>query len=135
LTKEPLLYVYDTEGPDYEKVWVHSSKRQFLEARPWLIFWLSMGLLNPKYSYDTIIEIPSKCPLVDSDNLEQDFFISDRLKSLVYYQDDHQIALKEKDKYTEFFESDSGVYRELNIPFLPQDSFLTISIYVSILLA
>jgi hypothetical protein len=79
-SKDPILYVYDIKGPEYRKVWVHSSKRQFLEAKPWIMFLLSAGILNPSYYYDTLIEIPSSCPLVDSSHVTQDYYISERLK-------------------------------------------------------
>jgi hypothetical protein len=78
--KEPILYVYDVQGPEYQKVWVHSSRRQFIEARPWVMYLISLGILNPEYVHDTIIEIPSTCPFVDSNNVDQNFYISNRLK-------------------------------------------------------
>jgi hypothetical protein len=80
LTKEPIIYVYDIKGPGYRKVWVHSSRRQFLEARPWMMFLLSCGILDPKYFFETIIEIPSSCPLVSSDDTTQNYYTNNRLK-------------------------------------------------------
>jgi arginine exporter protein ArgO len=59
--------------------YIHQNK-QFLEARPWMMFLLSFGILNPTYYYDTVIEIPSTCPTVGSSNVEQNYYISERLK-------------------------------------------------------
>ena len=56
--KESRIYIYEVVGPFYQRMWVHSSLRQYLEIRPWLISLLSVTLLKPAYERGTLIYIP-----------------------------------------------------------------------------
>jgi hypothetical protein len=53
----------------------------------------------------------------------------------VYYEESHAIAITQDNKFTEFYQLDSGTRGQEEIPFLPLSSFLTISIFVSLAFA
>lgn len=55
---DPRIYIYEVIGPGYSKTWVHSSLKQYIEARPWLLSMLSMSILRPSYYRNTLIHIP-----------------------------------------------------------------------------
>lgn len=46
---DPRIYLYEVSSPNYNRMWVHSSSRQYIEARPWLLSLLSLTILKPTY--------------------------------------------------------------------------------------
>ena len=46
---DPRIYLYEVSSPNYNRMWVHSSSRQYIEARPWLLSLLSLTILRPTY--------------------------------------------------------------------------------------
>ena len=43
-TSDARIYLYLTVSPNYSRMWVHSSLKQFIQARPWLLSFLSLGV-------------------------------------------------------------------------------------------
>jgi hypothetical protein len=56
---EPRLYIYEVVSPGYAKMWAHSSLKQYIQVRPWLLSILSLSLLKPAKERYTLIHIPS----------------------------------------------------------------------------
>ena len=58
-------------SPGYAKMWVHSSLKQYIQARPWLLSLLSLNLLRPEYYPFPLIHIPGgACPYAEPENVK-----------------------------------------------------------------
>jgi hypothetical protein len=132
---DPRIYLYEIVSPDYKRMWVHSQKKQFIEARPWLLSILSMGILKPSYIRGTLIHIPANCPLYSANNVKQNTLIKDKLWSKVYTQDTHLIAQKANGTYYEFFITSKGDYLQNTIPFINNNIYIMICLIVSSVIA
>jgi hypothetical protein len=135
-SSDPRLYIYEVYGIGYSKTWVHSSLKQYIEARPWLLAMLSLSILKPSYYRETVVHIPGGvCPHHLVDEKEQDFYISNLLKDHVYLGSGHLVALKENDTYFEAIKRIDNEVVLQEIPFLNGNYFISISLIVSVAIA
>ena len=135
-TNDPRMYLYEVVSPGYSRMWVHSSLKQYIEARPWLLTLLSLSILQPKYLRSTIIHIPdSTCPLNSATNIKQNTLITTSLESLSYTESSHLIAQKANGTYYQFLQTAKGDYVQNEIPFLGGNIFIIMCLVVSLLLA
>ena len=112
-------------------MWVHSSLRQYIEARPWLLEILSLNILSPTYYRDTLIHIPgSSCPYLTANSVKQNTYISNMLASSVYTDSKHLIAQAANSTYYSFTLTPKGDYVQSEIPQL----YLMVNILVTSLL-
>ena len=80
-SSDPRIYMYPIVSPGYERMWVHSSLKQYIQARPWLLSVLSLGVLKPTYYRKTLIHIPGTfCPYLIPNDIKQNTLISMKLK-------------------------------------------------------
>jgi hypothetical protein len=131
---DPRIYIYEIVSPDYKKMWVHSSKMQYIEARPWLLSLLSVSILKPKYLRGTLIHVPSQCPLTTSGDVKQNTLVYDKLWGKVYTEDTHLIGQKSNNTYYKFELTAKGDYIQTEIPFLNNNIFIILCLAVSLLL-
>ena len=133
---DPRIYLYEVISPGYARMWAHSSLRQYIEARPWLLSMLSLSLLQPRYLRHTLIHIPdSQCPLRSASNIQRNTLISQRIESLSYIETSHLIAQKANGTYYEFEYTAKGDYIQTEIPFLGDNVFILACLIVSGVLA
>lgn len=98
-SKSTWMYTYDVFAPEYAEGWVHTTKKQYITARPWLLSILSATILKPKYIHTSLIYIPNECPNLKRGPLETRAYISRAIQNKVYYEDLHQIALVANETY------------------------------------
>jgi hypothetical protein len=125
--KESRIYIYEIVSPNYAKMWVHSSLRQYLEIRPWLISLLSLTVLKPAYYKNTLIHIPrGVCPYAKSENITTNALLSSRIEALSYFKAGHVVAMKSKDSYREYIVNSDNDYAESEIIFTGGNIFIQI---------
>jgi hypothetical protein len=135
-TNDPRMYLYETISPGYTRMWVHSSLRQYVEARPWLLSMFSLSLLQPNYHRHTLIHIPgSQCPLRDATNVQTNTLIAEKLWDSIYTESSHLVAQKANSTYYEFEYTAKGDYIQTEIPFLGSSIFILLCLIVSCLIA
>ena len=131
-TSDPRIYLYPTVSPGYARMWVHSSLKQYIEARPWIIEILSLSILSPTYYRDTLIHIPgSSCPYLTANSVKQNTYISNILSSSVYTDSKHLIAQAANSTYYSFTLTPKGDYVQSEIPQLTGNLFILMSVIVS----
>ena len=129
---DPIIFLYSTISPGYERMWLHSSLRQYIEARPWLLSIFSLSILQPNYLRYTLIHIPgSSCPYLLPTNVKQNTLISQKLSSSVYLDATHLIAQAANDTYYEYKLTSKGDYIQSEIVFLTDNTFILLSVIVS----
>jgi hypothetical protein len=112
------IYLYKVVSPGYAKMWTHSSLKQYIQARPWLISLLSMNLLKPTYFKNTLIHIPGgACPYAGPNAVKTNTLISEKIKSLSFTESSHLISVKEPDTYYEFILTAENEYLRQEINF------------------
>ena len=133
---DPRIYIYEIIGPNYSKTWVHSSMKQYIEARPWLLSILSLSILRPKYFRDTLIHIPGGvCPSQSMDPILKDAQIGRLLEGQSFMGYGHMLSIKENNSYFEIAREIGGEYYKVEIPFLNNNYLIIISLIVSSLIA
>jgi hypothetical protein len=129
---DPRLYIYEVFGIGYSKTWVHSSLKQYIEVRPWLLSVLSLSILKPKYIRNTLVHIPGgACPSLVVNKEEQDNYISNLIKAQSFVSTSHLVALKENDTYYEIIKSIDNKITMKEIPFLNDNYYIAVSLLVS----
>ena len=124
--------MYPTVSPGYARMWVHSSLKQYIEARPWIIEILSLSILSPTYYRDTLIHIPgSSCPYLTANSVKQNTYISEKLSSSVYTDSKHLISQAANSTYYSFTLTPKGDYVQSEIPQLTGNLFILMSVIVS----
>ena len=131
-TSDPRIYLYPTVSPGYARMWVHSSLKQYIEARPWIIEILSLSILSPTYYRDTLIHIPgSSCPYLTANSVKQNTYISEKLLSSVYTDSKHLISQAANSTYYLFTLTPKGDYVQSEITQLTGNLFIFMSVIVS----
>ena len=131
-SNDPRLYLYEVISPNYKRMWVHSSLKQYIEARPWLIAMLSMNILSPKYIRNRLIHIPSStCPTTFTNDVKKNTLISKMLSSLVYTESVHFVGQVANSTYYEFTYTVNGNYIQAEVPFLVGSTFILLSVIIS----
>ena len=129
------LYIYEVVGPNYSKVWVHSSLKQYIEARPWFVSILSMSLLSPTYYRNSLIQIPSNRYLDEAYNsIERDGNIANKLREATHMDAGHIVVSFENGTYYDTLLNSVNVYVKTEIPFLNHNSLIISSLIASILI-
>jgi len=129
---DPRIYIYEVVSPDYSKTWVHSSSRQYIEARPWLLSMLSVSILKPAYIRKTLVHIPGgACPSKTVNKVEQDSKVADMIKQESHFKSNHIITLKENGMYYEIIHNVDNEYKYKPIPFLNENRVIAVSLIVS----
>ena len=135
-TSDPRIYLYPTVSPGYSRMWVHSSLRQYIEARPWLLEILSLSVLSPTYYRNTLIHIPgNSCPYLSANNVKQNTYISLKLSSSVYTESSHVIAQAANSTYYGYIYTSKGDFIQSEIVFLTGNVFIFMSVIVSAIIA
>ena len=134
--QDPRIYLYEVVSPGYAKMWTHSSLKQYIEARPWLISLLSVNLLRPTYYRDTLVHIPGgACPYAGPDSVKTNTLISEKIKELSYIETRHLVSLKDTQTYFEYVLTAENEYVKNEIVFLGDTVLIWICLFVSLLLA
>ena len=129
---DPRIYLYEVISPNYKRMWVHSSLKQYIQARPWLISMLSFNILTPKYFRDRLIHIPSStCPTKFSSDVKKNTLISKILSSLIYTESVHLVGQAANNTYYEFEYTEKGDYIQSEIKILSGSTFILLSIIIS----
>ena len=129
---DPRIYLYSTISPKYERMWLHSSLKQYIEARPWLLSILSLSVLQPSYLRYPLIHIPgSSCPYLSPTNVKQNTLISQKLSSSVYLDATHLISQAANDTYYEYKLTSKGDYVQSEVVFLTGNLFIFLSVIIS----
>ena len=129
---DPRIYLYEVISPGYKRMWVHSSLKQYIQARPWLISMLSLNILNPDYIRNRLIHIDdSTCPTNNGNNVKKNTLISKMFSSLVYTESVHLIGQKANDTYYEFEYTVDGDYIQSEVTFLSGNTFILLSLIIS----
>ena len=111
---------------------MHSSLKQYIQARPWLISMLSFNILTPKYFRDRLIHIPSStCPTKFSSDVKKNTLISKILSSLIYTESVHLVGQAANNTYYEFEYTEKGDYIQSEIKILSGSTFILLSIIIS----
>lgn len=129
--KKIKMYIYDIVSPNYQHVWLHANKRQYIEARPWMLSLVSAYVLRPQYQKDVLLHVPSQCPIPLSENTEYNTKIVSALKDRVYYEDYHSIARVNANTYYEYFETSEGEFVKSEITYMGGDGLMIACFCVS----
>ena len=133
---DPRIYLYPTVSPGYARMWVHSSLRQYIEARPWLLEILSLSVLSPTYNRNTLIHIPgSSCPYLTANSEKQNTLISLKLTTSVYSDSTHIISQAANSTYYEYTYTSDGEYIQSSISAVTSNNFILMSVIVSWLIS
>jgi hypothetical protein len=133
--QDPRIYLYEVISPGYSKMWTHSSLKQYIEARPWLISFLSLNLLKPTFYRETLIHIPGgACPFAGSSSVKTNTLISEKIKALSFIESAHLISAKEKDIYYRFILTAENDYIKREITFLGDNILILICLIVSLII-
>ena len=129
---DPRIYLYEIISPQYKRMWVHSSLKQYIEVRPWLISLLSLNILTPTYLRSRLIHIPSStCPTTFANDIKKNTLISNKLTSLVYTESIHFVGQAANGTYYKFEYTEKGDYIQSEISILSGNSFILLSFIVS----
>ena len=129
---DPRIYLYEIISPQYKRMWVHSSLRQYIEARPWMISLLSLNILTPSYIRSRLIHIPSSTwPTTFANNSKKNTLISSKLTSLVYTESIHFVGQAANNTYYEFEYTEKGDYIQTEISMFSGSTFILLSFIVS----
>lgn len=135
-TNDARVYLYPTVSPGYSRMWIHSSLKQYIQARTWLLSFLSFGILEPTYYRNTLIHIPgSSCPYLTPNSVKQNTLISLKLFSSVYTDSTHLIAQAANDTYYSYEYTAKGDYIETGIEAVTSNLFILLSVIVSSLIS
>jgi hypothetical protein len=130
--QDPRIYLYEVISPGYSKMWTHSSLKQYIEARPWLISFLSLNLLKPTFYRDTLIHIPGgACPFADSSSVKTNTLISEKIKALSFIESGHLVSAKEDNTYYRFILTAENDYIKREIIFLGDNILIWICLIIS----
>ena len=133
--EDPRLYLYEVFSPGYAKMWVHSSLKQYIQARPWLLSLLSLNLLRPEYYPFPLMHIPGgACPYSGPANVKTNALISKVIQENAYVTSTHLIAKKEGMDYYEYVLTPENDYIERKIPFLDGNVLILVCLIVSIVI-
>jgi hypothetical protein len=127
------IYLYEVVSPGYAKMWAHSSLKQYIQVRPWLLSILSLSLLKPVYERYPLIHIPSgTCPYLVSSSLTSNTLISEKIKELSYTEGGHLIAQKEGGDYYEYWITSENTYASRKIPFLDNNVIILVCLSITL---
>ena len=133
--EDPRLYLYEVFSPGYAKMWVHSSLKQYIQARPWLLSLLSLNLLRPEYYPFPLIHIPGgACPYAEPENVKTNALISKVIQANAYVTSTHLVARKEGMDYYEYVLTSENDYIVRKIPFLDGNVLILVCLIVSIVI-
>ena len=131
-TNDARVYLYPTVSPGYSRMWIHSSLKQYIQARTWLLSFISFGILEPTYYRNTLIHIPgTSCPYLTANSLKQNTLISLKLYSSVYFDSTHLISQAANDTYYSFEYTAKGDYIQSEIEAVVSNLFILLSVIVS----
>jgi hypothetical protein len=133
--QDPRIYLYEVISPGYSKMWTHSSLKQYIEARPWLISFLSLNLLKPTFYRDTLIHIPGgACPFAGSSSVKSNTLISEKIKALSFIESGHLISAKEDNTYYKFILTAENDYIKREIVFLGDNILIWTCLIISFII-
>jgi len=134
--EDPRIYLYETVSPGYTKMWTHSSLKQYIQARPWLISLLSLNLLRPAYYRDTLIHIPGGvCPYGGDTSVKTNTLVSERLKELSFIESKHLVSAKTDDSYHKYTLTAENKYKREEIIFLGDNKLIWVCLVTSLIIA
>ena len=129
---DPRIYLYPTVSPGYARMWIHSSLKQYIQARPWLLTILSLSVLQPTFYRYTLIHIPgSSWPYLSANNVKQNTLISKKLYNSVYTDSTHSVSQMVNNTYFEYEYTAKGDYIETEIAMLTSNTFILLSVLIS----
>ena len=134
--EDPRIYLYETVSPGYTKMWTHSSLKQYIQARPWLISLLSLNLLRPAYHRDTLIHIPGGvCPYGGDTSVKTNTLVSEKLKELSFMESKHLVSAKSDTEYHKYVLTAENEYIREKISFLGDNILIWVCLIVSLIIA